>query len=409
MSIPLAICLENLVPLQSSAKGKTSIKILKRILSNTVSNPGEAKFRKLNAAKLMPKLAAENLAPIYIIEHAGFVKEGTKYILPGDASVEKIANIIRAIEKVVTRSSETPGSSIGDGLTQKERDALEWEREQKRLEEVADKKKKERDARRAAEAAEAAKRKEEEDRKRAEEEDRNQAEQEAVKQEVDPAPMESQASASKPEASEETKTGLEIGATPKAEEAKNDMDVEENESAPPKKSAAEMNDILSKLISGKSHVDKKNNPAGEGPAVEVDEGMKDIISRLKAGKSYAGEAPKKKKSKKPSNFAQMTLEEKHAYAVKEREKKARELAKQRERNRKEIGKAQLHLSEQNEWQKLKNAAALKKKQEKEAKRAKKRLLAKMKRERAQKNKEIEEENRRLRAMQAERLRQQGMK
>eukprot|EP00954_Amorphochlora_amoebiformis_P025296 1372035-Amorphochlora_amoeboformis.AAC.1 len=338
MSIPLAICLENLVPLQSSAKGKTSIKILKRILSNTVSNPGEAKFRKLNAAKLMPKLAgasffrgnllfltllhatAENLAPIYIIEHAG-------YILPGDASVEKIANIIRAIEKVVTRSSETPGSSIGDGLTQKERDALEWEREQKRLEEVADKKKKERDARRAAEAAEAAKRKEEEDRKRAEEEDRNQAEQEAVKpmEEVDPAPMESQASASKPEASEETKTGLEIGATPKAEEAKNDMDVEENESAPPKKSAAEMNDILSKLISGKSHVDKKNNPAGEGPAVEVDEGMKDIISRLKAGKSYAGEAPKKKKSKKPSNFAQMTLEEKHAYAVKEREKKAREV------------------------------------------------------------------------------------
>jgi len=156
------------------------------------------------------------------------------------------------------------------------------------------------------------------------------------------------------------------------------------------------------------HNNTKSAPISQ--AEQLDDGMKNIVERLKAGKSYAGGAEKpKKKSKKPANFAQMTLEEKHAYAVKEREKKARALERQREKNRKEIGKATLHLQEQTDWQKLKAAAALKKKEEREARRAKKKLLARMKREREQKNKEIAEQNKILLAEQEERRRRAGMK
>mmetsp|Transcript_13709 Transcript_13709/g.20696 ORF Transcript_13709/g.20696 Transcript_13709/m.20696 type:complete len:250 (+) Transcript_13709:756-1505(+) len=144
-------------------------------------------------------------------------------------------------------------------------------------------------------------------------------------------------------------------------------------------------------------------------AAELDEEMKSIVSNIISGKGVLSTAlkAKKKKSKKPANFAQMTLEEKHAYAKKEREKKARKLEKRREKNRQELGKAQAHLAEQNEWQKLKAAAAKKKKEEREARKARKRILAKMKRDRERKNREIAEQNKRLLAEQEERRRQGG--
>eukprot|EP00470_Lotharella_oceanica_P013668 CAMPEP_0170192236 /NCGR_PEP_ID=MMETSP0040_2-20121228/53658_1 /TAXON_ID=641309 /ORGANISM="Lotharella oceanica, Strain CCMP622" /LENGTH=434 /DNA_ID=CAMNT_0010440533 /DNA_START=1 /DNA_END=1305 /DNA_ORIENTATION=+ len=434
MSIPLPICLENLVPLAQTPKGQTSIRLLRKILTNVVKSPHEAKFRKLNATKLMPKLAAENLAPIYIIEHAGFTKDPAgKYILPGDADLTKISTIVQAIDGVT--GGGTPGASGGGasdpyaGLSKKEREELEWKQEQKRLEIQAEKRKKERDARRAKEAEE---RKKAEEAKRAEEAKKAE---EATAMEVENAKAETEQEGVAEENTGEDKENNvmkvdeperegELGEHDKKDKQKEKSSSVDVSKLPPKSS------LDTKLGSKKGEVQVVNDggkpmvyqwngdqwtcvgeamDVQEKPDEELDDDMKDIVKRLKAGKSFAGAPAKKKKSKKPANFAQMTLEEKHAYAVKEREKKQRALERQREKNRKEVGKAAVMLAEQTEWQKLQAAAAAKRKAEKESRRAKKKLLARMKRERAQRNKEIAEENKRLLAEQAERRRQQGLK
>uniref|UniRef100_A0A6U2Y1M5 Uncharacterized protein n=2 Tax=Lotharella globosa TaxID=91324 RepID=A0A6U2Y1M5_9EUKA len=425
MSIPLPICLENLVPLSQTPKGQTSIRLLRKILANVVKNPHEAKFRKLNATKLMPKLAAENLAPIYIIEHAGFTKDPAgKYILPGDADLNKISTIVQAIDGVggATPGASTNASDPYAGLSKKEREELEWKQEQKRLEVQAEQRKKERDARRAKEA---------EERRKAEEANAKKA-MEVEKAKDSPDQGVKEMSIGEDKENDQMKVD-----EPEKEGEQGDKGKQENKNKPKEKSSSvDVNNLPpkssldTKLGSKKGEVQVVNDDGKamvyqwngdqwtcvgeamdvkEKPDEDLDDDMKEIVKRLKAGKSLAGAPAKKKKSKKPANFAQMTLEEKHAYAVKEREKKQRALERQREKNRKEVGKASMMLAEQTEWQKLQAAAAAKRKAEKESRRAKKKLLARMKRERAQRNKEIAEENKRLLAEQAERRRQQGLK
>ena len=69
--IPLDVAVESLwTPGVDPAR---PVKLLKTVLNNVINNPNEPKFRSLNSAKLIPKLAAQSLAPLYIIQHAGFV------------------------------------------------------------------------------------------------------------------------------------------------------------------------------------------------------------------------------------------------------------------------------------------------------------------------------------------------
>jgi len=437
MSVPLSICLESLKPLKQTPKGLTSIKLLRKILSNVVAKPEEEKYRKLNAAKLMPKLAAENLAPIYIIEHAGFIKKDTKYILPQDADIGKISALVVQVEEVLNLGSSGSGTGAGSapsqyaGLTQKQIDELEWEKEKKRLEETAERNQRLRDARRAEErrkreeeeAKEAARKKKEEaenkeDGKQTMDQDNALATNTTAASSTGGGDDMEQEEVKDSSATAESSGAASMEVEKKSEKKEATLDVTQ---FPPKSSLdAKMGKTNGETTvvneDGKAMAyqwqDGSWNLVGEAVAAkpkrdaDLDDEMQQIVKNLKAGKSAAGPGTKKaKKSKKPANFASMTLEEKHAYAVKERQKKERELQKQRERNRREVGRAQAHLSEQSEWQKLKAAAALKRKQEKAARIAKKKLLARMKRERAQKNKEIAEENKRLLAEQAERRRQ----
>lgn len=440
MSVPLQFCLDNMRSLMGTPKGVSSVRILSKILGKVLEKPQEAKFRKLNATKLMPKLAGASLAPIYVIEHAGFVKQGEKYILPADTNLEKLQSIHAQVAQIMALSggagaaAPAASGSSRQGLTQKQIAAMEWEVEKKRLEEVAERRQKERQARRAREAAERAAAEAEAEKKRQEEE-RLQAE--SGPQPNAPMAVEDKASANGADADNNSMDVDEaVGDPPADGKVVGDPPAGPvaAASAPAPSSGIDLTTLPSKSSldsnpgakEGQVRVVSEDGKAmayrwqggawtllGEAVGSKQDDGpldddMASIVERLKQGKGAMNSSGrKKKKSKKPANFAEMTLEQRHAWAVKERKKKELQLEKQREKNRKNLGRAAADLAEKTEWQRLKHEAALKKKRDREARRAKKRILAKIKRDRAQKNKEIAAENARLLAEAAERRRQQG--
>lgn len=73
------------------------LKLLKTVLGNVIREPQELKFRSLSTPKVITKLAAINLAPLYILRHAGFVSGEAYYVLSPEASIEPVKTALAAV------------------------------------------------------------------------------------------------------------------------------------------------------------------------------------------------------------------------------------------------------------------------------------------------------------------------
>lgn len=82
---------------QNGTANPKTLKLLKMALGNVLKNPSEPKFRSLNSQKLIPKLAADGLAPLYILKHAGFVAGETHYTLAPTADLKHVQRSLAAV------------------------------------------------------------------------------------------------------------------------------------------------------------------------------------------------------------------------------------------------------------------------------------------------------------------------
>ena len=73
-----------------------------RILSRNTDN---TRFRSLNALKIMPRVIEPNLAGLYILYHAGFVKQGDRIIFPDNTPVDRAAGVLAMLDSMISHQS----------------------------------------------------------------------------------------------------------------------------------------------------------------------------------------------------------------------------------------------------------------------------------------------------------------
>lgn len=98
VAIPLDAAVESIWAEQDVSSRTNTVKLLYKILLNVLENPTEAKYRKINAEKLAPKLTSFGLGPIYVLRHAGFVKTETHFEMPLDASLDPLQVALSTVQ-----------------------------------------------------------------------------------------------------------------------------------------------------------------------------------------------------------------------------------------------------------------------------------------------------------------------
>ncbi len=102
--IPLTFCLDSLF----TDKGESLFEFdtVRKILTTILSDPTNTRYQSLNATKVLPRLTSPNLAPWYVLRHAGFAKVGDRLVLVGGVNIDKIQAVLTAIQEAEDRANK---------------------------------------------------------------------------------------------------------------------------------------------------------------------------------------------------------------------------------------------------------------------------------------------------------------
>lgn len=92
--IPLEDCINEIYKLNQPV-----CDILKKILQHVCDNPNEYPEKKQNSTKLLPKITAINLAPWYILRHAGFYKSGEHILQSPNWNIDTVHFLLDKLSK----------------------------------------------------------------------------------------------------------------------------------------------------------------------------------------------------------------------------------------------------------------------------------------------------------------------
>lgn len=370
--------------------------VLRKLISNVIESPENPRFRSLNAAKVLERITQPNLAPWYILNHAGFHKAEDRIIYAEDTPMDHTRGVLSLLDEAAAhhasiveeqrRIQAAKDQASAARTTELRAERLKREAEEKEAERV----------RKEAEAAEVARRKAEREARAA---------QEAAEREEQARAERESRIAKAMEGGKTREEAEEAEAQLAADEAMAKELAREMEAAPAEEAPA----------GGRS---RARGAMTDDDDDEIDPALLRLAEEIKKGKgALAAPAASKKKNpyelsaEEKERVSLMTAAEKTEWLEARRvqirakiEAEEFEHEKQREIARVQQGKAALDLREkQEELEKvrMRDLYHLKKKEDAQKKQHRAMLNARLKEDQARRKREAEE-----RAREVERIRRE---